>query len=66
MRILQRQQEQQRDQCAYALDLLQQRHLRITLLGQHLDPLLAGIEVLSEQIREYNERVLATGHGPQL
>ena len=34
MRILQRQQKRQRDQRAHPFDLLQQRHLRITLLRQ--------------------------------
>ena len=32
--IFQRQQERQRDQRAYALDLLQQRHLRVALFAQ--------------------------------
>ena len=33
VRIFERQQKRQRDQRAHALDLLQQRHLRITVLG---------------------------------
>lgn len=38
MRVFQRQQEGQRDQRAHSLDLLQQRYLRIALLGQRFDP----------------------------
>ena len=37
MGVFQGQQERQCDQCAYSLDLLQQRYLRITLLRQRLD-----------------------------
>ena len=50
MRIFQRQQERQRDQRAYALDLLQQRHLRITLLCQILDALVVFHNALAQRL----------------
>src|ERR1700690_1869979 len=40
VRIFQGQQEGQRDQRAYTLDLFQQRHLRVTLLCKLFDPLV--------------------------
>ena len=40
MRIFQRQQKRQRNQRAHALDLLQQRHLRITRLRQSFNPVV--------------------------
>src|SRR5207249_4437967 len=40
MRIFQRQQKRQRDERAYALDLLQQCHLRIRVLRQFLDAIV--------------------------
>src|SRR5271169_7112152 len=50
MRIFQRQHVRQRDQRAYALDLLQQRHLRITLLGQILDALVVFHDALAQRL----------------
>ena len=50
MRIFQRQQERQRDQRAHALDLLQQRHLRIALLRQFLDPLVVLGDALAQRL----------------
>src|SRR6185437_3916376 len=40
MRVFQRQQERQRDQCAYSLHLFQQGDLRITFLCQFVDSLV--------------------------
>jgi hypothetical protein len=40
VRVFQRQQKCQRDQRAYALDLLQQLHLRISRLCQRFDPVV--------------------------
>ena len=40
MRVLQRQPERQPDQRAYALDLFQQRPLRVTLGRKFFDPLV--------------------------
>src|SRR5580704_351355 len=49
MRIFQGQQERQRDQRAYSRDLLQQRHLRITLLRQLLDPFVVLGDALADR-----------------
>src|SRR6476661_4143945 len=49
MRIFQPQQERQRDQRAYALDLLQQSYSRITLLCQILDALVVFHDVLAQR-----------------
>jgi hypothetical protein len=49
MRILQRQQERQRDQGTYTLDLFQQRHLRVTLLGETLDALVVLGDALADR-----------------
>src|SRR6478736_1642777 len=50
MRIFQRQQKRQPDQRAYALDLLPQCHLRITLLCQTLDALVVFHDVLAQRL----------------
>ena len=42
------QQERQRDQRAHALDLLQQRHLRVTLLDQRFDPFVILADPLTQ------------------
>ena len=48
MRILQRQHVGQRDQRAYSLDLLQQRSLRIALLGDSFDLLVVLSNALTQ------------------
>ena len=50
MRIFQRQQEGQRDERAYSLDLLQQRHLGITLQCQFLDALVVFHNALAQRL----------------
>ena len=51
IRIFQRQQKGQRDQCAHSLHLLQQRHLGIALLRQLLDALVVLTNLLAQATR---------------
>jgi hypothetical protein len=50
MWVFQRQQKRQRDQRAYSLDLLQLRHLRVTLLCQILDALVVLHHALAQRL----------------
>src|SRR5215472_11971594 len=50
MRVSQRQQEGQRDQCAYPLDLLQHLHLRITHFRQRFDPVVVLCDALTQRL----------------
>jgi len=50
MRVFQRQQKRQRDSPAHAFPLLQQRHLRISLLCQILDALVVFHDALAQRL----------------
>ena len=57
MRIFQRQHVSQRDQRAHALDLLEQRHLRIALLRQSLDAPVVFHNALAQRLDCVQQRL---------
>ena len=56
MFVFQRQQVGERDQRAHALDLLQQCHLRITLLRRQFDPLVPLADLLAQRFDARQQR----------
>src|SRR5206468_12348468 len=57
MWVFERQQERQRDQRPYALDLLQQLHLRIILLGEFFDVLVVLDDLFADRFDSCQSRL---------